>query len=78
MARRNTNDVQVVIGRGVVIVKRPADGERLLAVILQTEGGAERPTRVRLDRRIHRPGETRLGEWGVAGDSNSVLERLSA
>ena len=71
------DQAQVTIGRGVVVVRRPRRPVRVLAVILDQEGPSEAPTRIYLDRRVHRPGQTALGEWRVSGMASSILERAA-
>lgn len=71
-------DVSVEIGDGVVVFRRKGITRPVVANILRlekkAEAGGER-VRVVLDRLVHRPHETNLGEWGVGGAYVSVLER---
>jgi hypothetical protein len=70
-------DASVGLGDGVVVVKRKGITRPVVANVLSLErssGNNVERTRVVLDRLVHKPHETDLGEWSVSGAYVSVLE----
>ena len=70
---RKAAEVTITLGDGVAVVKTRGRSSPVIAGILGTDGPAEAPSAIYLDRRIHRPGERQMGEYTVGGARTSVL-----
>lgn len=69
-------DVSVDIGDGVAVIRRKGVSRPIVASILGSEfDGEGQPTRVVLDRVVHKPHEQSFLGWHVCGAFVSVLER---
>jgi hypothetical protein len=65
----------VTIGDGVVVVRRSGSSRATVANILGMEPPNSRtPTRIWLDRVVHRPGESSFIGWIVSGAVVTTLE----
>ncbi len=68
------SNVSVVVGEGVVTVKREGSNRALLANILGTIE-ADGVEVVCLDRLVHESHEKQFGEWTLAGAVTTLLSR---
>jgi len=68
------SNVSVVVGEGVVTVKREGSNRALLANILGTVE-ADGVEVLCLDRLVHESHEKQFGEWAIAGAVTTMLSR---
>lgn len=73
--QRNTMEVTVTLGEGVVVMKKAGQSRPIIANILGDERDVNgNTTKVWLDRFVHRPNWEFVG-WHVSGAVSTVLER---
>ncbi len=74
MNQKQGFDSTVILGEGVVTVKRAGSSTPLVANILGMDRDADgKPVRVWLDRLVHGPKDSLLGGWQVSGAVSTVL-----
>lgn len=70
------SEAEVLLGDGIVTVRRKGVSKPAVANILGTELDASgRTAKIWLDRIVHRAKEDVLGEWTVSGVISTVLSR---
>ncbi len=73
MAKRETN-ATVTLGDGVITIKRQGSSRPVVANILGMDTDGEgRPVKIWLDRLVHLPKESFLGDWRISGAVSTVL-----
>jgi len=68
----NKTDVTVHLGDGVVTVRRKGSSAVIVASVLGEIVNGE-VKEMYLDRLVHKPGESQLGHYPVAGATTSIL-----
>lgn len=71
--------MSVTIGDGVVVIRRTGSSRAVVANILGVDpADSPTPSRIWLDRIVHRPGEKHFLGWNVSGAVVTTLESHAA
>jgi hypothetical protein len=76
---RREEEVSVTLGDGVVVIRRTGSSRAVVANILGIDpSDSPTPSRIWLDRLVHRPGEQSFIGWKVSGAVVTMLEQSLA